>query len=163
MKKLGLLLILALTIVSCNDDDGVNIAYEYAPITAYDFPEFFEAGETYDLEVTYELPDACHNFVGIDGNSKEVSGGVEIYLGALTTYNPNLEVCDEEDDDLSRDRTIENFRIPTTADDGDVYTFFLLSGQDEDGDAEYTEVEIPVGAPDDEGDNTQETTEESSN
>ena len=153
MKKLALLLISVLTFVSCEpDDDGPNIAYEYAPITEYDFPEYFESGEEYDFEVTFELPSACHTYVQIDWRSGQGDDGRDVYVGALTSYDPNLAECDEEAEDLTRVKTIQNIKIPTTADEGDVYTFFILTGADEDGEAEYTEVEIPVGAPDDEDD-----------
>ncbi|MDT0689661.1 hypothetical protein RM549_07680 [Salegentibacter sp. F188] len=155
MKKFALLLISVLTFVSCDtEDDGLNIAYEYAAITEYDFPEYFEAGEEYDFEVTFELPSACHSYVGIDWKPGQGTDGRDVYVGALTSYDPNLVECDVESEDLTRVKTIQDIKIPTTADDGDIYTFFILTGADEDGDAEYTEVEIPVGAPDDAGDDT---------
>lgn len=154
MKKLALLLISVLTLVSCDtDDDGPNIAYEYALITEYDFPEYFEAGEEYDFEVTFELPSACHTYVGIDWQPGRGDDGRDVYVGALTSYDPNLAECDEEAEDLTRVKTVQDIKIPTTADEGDVYTFFILTGEDEDGDAVYTEVEITVGVPDD-GDDT---------
>ncbi|MDT0649257.1 hypothetical protein [Autumnicola edwardsiae] len=159
MKKLTLLLVCAVTLWSCDtDDDGPNILFEHAQITDYDFPEFFEAGETYDIELTYELPSACHSYYTVNVSEEQVSDGLNIYLGVYTSFDPDLAVCDEEDEDLTRDRTIEDLRIPTTADEGDIYTFFLLSGIDEDGEAEYIEVEIPVGAPEDEDDDTEDDT-----
>lgn len=148
MKKIAFLLVSVLALGSCSvDDDSSNLGYELAVVQEADFPEFFEMGEVYNIDVTYTLPSACHNSLipnSLDVRRGSTSGDLrrEIYVMAWTSYDPELTDCNAQEDDL--DKT-ESFRI--LIDEDEDYTFHLWTGSDNDGKAIYTEVTVPVGQP----------------
>jgi len=148
MKRIALLMVLALSLYSCDtDDDGPNVNYDFAEITGSDLPGFFEIGESYNLEVTYELPNACHKFVtfNIDENADEENDSTYVVeISALTSYNTNLTECTEEGE-LSETKTIRNLRI--TSENYNNYQFKFLTGVNEDNEGEYLIVDVPVGEP----------------
>ncbi|MDT0685466.1 hypothetical protein [Autumnicola psychrophila] len=152
MKKFALLLISVLTFVSCDtDDDGPNVNYELAEITDHNLPEFIEPGEDYDIDITYELPDACHTFAGFDQGGAEDEDDEDIfvyYIHAITSYDPNLAECDEEGELTETKTARENFNVSSDSQ----YTtiqFKLLTGVSSTNEREYITVDVPVGAPDD--------------
>jgi hypothetical protein len=148
MKRLILLFASVLLLVSCDvDDDGPNVAYEFAEITETDLPDYFEMGETYSFDVSYQLPSACHDFYTFQTNqysSEEKDSTLVIEIGALTNYDPNLTECTEEGS-LSESKTIKGLKINNKQYNN--YHFKLLTGGDEDNNAQYLNVEVPVGKP----------------
>ncbi len=154
MKKLALLFISVITLSSCdNGDDGPNIGYEIAEITGHNLPEYFEPGENYDIDITYELPDACHTFVGFDQGGVEDDDDENVfiyYIHAISSYDPNLTECSKEGE-LSETKTArKNFQVPS----GSKYTtiqFKLLTGISSTDENEYITVDVPVGAPEEGG------------
>lgn len=159
MKKLVLLMMgFGLLFTSCDvDDDGPGTALYLAEVTEVDLPEFFEEGETYEIDVTYLLPTACHQDAGIrverGGNSGDTYR--DIYIVGMATAAADLEECDEEGGDLEK---TNSFNL--TIDVNESYTFYLWEGVDDDEENIYTEIEVPVGEPDDSEDDTGEETEE---
>ena len=152
MKKLILLFVSALVLVSCNtDDDGPRTLLVAAEVTNIDVPEFFEAGKTYDIDVTYLLPNACHAAAGIKAQRESNSNGEEeyrkIYITGVSSYDANLTECDKEveEDALKMQST---FKISFAADEDKPYTFYLWAGLDENDESIFTEVVVPVGDPD---------------
>ncbi len=129
MKRLFLIfMILGLSLTSCSvDDDGSSIAYEFAPISNIEVPEFFEAGKSYDLKVSYTLPSTCHAFQGFQGGRDGSTN--DFYIYASTAYESNRTDCSSEAA-LEKESTIRDFEIVTNAEDGDVYTFYAYTGQD---------------------------------
>lgn len=148
MKRIALLMILAVSIYSCDtDDDGPNVNYDFAEITEADLPEFFEIGESYDFEVTYELPNACNQFVTFDFDQyedEENDSTFVIEVAALTSYDANLTECTEEGE-LSETRTIRDLNI--SSEDYNNYQFKFLTGVDENEDGEFLIIDVPVGEP----------------
>lgn len=150
MKKLILLFVSSLVLVSCDvDDDGPRPVIVAAEVTDIDVPAFFEAGKTYDIDVTYLLPDACHTNAGINAHRGSSSNGEEefrdIYVTGLASYDANVTECEEEaEDELQMEST---FNMTIGANEDDPYTFYLWTGVDEDDENIYTEVVVPVGEP----------------
>jgi hypothetical protein len=148
MKRIALLMVLALSLYSCEtDDDGPNLNFAIAEITGTDLPEYFEIGESYDLEVAYELPNACHKFSNFSVNqyiAEETDSTFVIEIAALTSYDANITDCTEEGE-LTDSRTITDLRI--SSEDYNNYQFKLLTGEDEDGEAEFLIIDVPVGEP----------------
>jgi len=149
MKKLILLFVSSLVLVSCDvDDDGPRTMLTAAEVTDVDLPEFFEAGKTYDIDVTYLLPDACHTAAGINAQRGTNSNGEEefrdIYITGVASYDANLTECDKEaeEDELDREST---FKMTIASDEDEPYTFYLWTGVDEDDENIYTTVVVPVG------------------
>lgn len=150
MKKLVFLFAVTFGLMSCSlDDDGPNRILEFAEITEVDMPEYFETGETYDIGVTYLLPSACHTFNGFDARQSQNQEDPEIFVGVVTSYDANQTQCNEDDDDLSEEKTLRDVTI--NGEVGTVYTFYFLIGEDENGEEEYITIEVPVIDPDDEG------------
>ena len=149
MKRLILLFVSALVLVSCNTDDGPSIAYDVALITDADLPEYFEKDETYEINVDYKLNSACHKFVSFNGNQGEDEENDSIYVynvSAVSSYDPALTECTEESENLIKSsKLFEDFRV--RSEDYTVYRFNLLSGFDSDDKPEYITIDVPVGKP----------------
>lgn len=144
MKKTILLFMSALILNSCNiEDDSPALNLELAAVTDIDLPESFEMGNTYDIDVTYVLPSACHNAVGIDVVRGGFSGEErrQIYVVGVGSVDASLVDCDEEEDeqDMLKEGT---FKL--TIDDNGSYTFYLWQGLNEDGENQYSTVVVPV-------------------
>ena len=149
MKKLILLFVSALVLVSCNTDDGPSIAYDVALITDADLPEYFEKDETYEINADYTLNSACHKFVTFDGNQgkDEENDSIYVYnISAISSYDPALTECTEESENLSKtSKLFEDFRV--RSEDYTTYRFNFLSGFDSDDKPEYITIDVPVGEP----------------
>ncbi|TVZ26362.1 hypothetical protein JM83_1318 [Gillisia sp. Hel_I_86] len=151
MKKLILVFVSALALISCNiDDEGPKTLLAASIVTNIDVPEFFEAGKTYDIDVTYLLPDACHTAAGVKAQRGSISNGEEefrqIYVTGVSSFDANLTECDKEaeDEELIKEST---FTMSIASDEDEPYTFYLWAGLDENDDNIFTEVVVPVGDP----------------
>ena len=159
MKKLAFLMLgLVLVFTSCDvDDDGPKSITYFAKVTEVDLPEYFEKGETYDIDVTYLLPTACHQKAGIyvQRGGETAEKYREIYIVGVANADADLVECNLEDDDLEE---LDDFDFLVDRDEP--YTFFLWQGLDDDDKDIYTEIVVPVGAPDEDGgdDNTDDET-----
>lgn len=145
MKRLIFAFMAMIILSSCSTDDNLpTVNYELAEITDNDFPEFFEAGKTYDLKMTYKLPSTCHNFLGFDGQEDPSTN--EIFIFALTSVAKDATACDSSSEEaLVKEGTLRNFNVSINVEEGRVYTFNLWTGKDSDGEAIYQTVEVPVG------------------
>lgn len=149
MKKLILLFASSLVLVSCDvNDDGSRTMLTAAEVTDVDLPEFFEAGKTYDIDVTYLLPDACHTNAGINVHRGSTSNGEDefrdIYITGVASYDANVTQCDEEAEEVELERE-STFKLTISSDEDEPYTFYLWTGVDEDDENIYTTVVVPVG------------------
>jgi hypothetical protein len=150
MKKLILLFVSSLILVSCDiDDDGPTILLTAAKVIDTDLPEFFEPGEIYDVKVTYLLPSACHTDVDIDVRRGGPTGDNyrKIYIVGVASYDAKVTECDieAEEDELEREDT---FHVEIGSTEDEPYTFYLWTGIDDDDENIYKEVVVPVGEPD---------------
>ncbi len=151
MKKLILLFVSALVLVSCSgDDDGPRTDFEAAKVIEIENPEFFEAGKTYEIDVTYFLSDACRSAAGINAQRGSSSNGEEewrdIYITGIASYDSNLSVCNKDAGANGLNRKA-SFKITIGEDEDEPYTFYLWRGLDEDEKDIFTEVVVPVGEP----------------
>lgn len=144
MKKLILLFLGISLLTACSLDDDGGIVTQYARVTSVDFPPYFEEGESYDLEVTYLLPTACHNAVGIDVFRIASSGENkrEIYIAGVTNFSPGAGDCSRSNPDPVRK---EKFTL--LIDETQPYNFYLYQGQNANNQAEYSRVTVRVGSP----------------
>ncbi|MCF4101081.1 hypothetical protein L1I30_05345 [Gillisia sp. M10.2A] len=142
MKKLALLFLCTLTLISCNvDDDGPSIVYEAAEVIDADLPEAFENGKTYEIEVTYRLPSACHDPAGIEVTREGTTGEKRrnIYVVGVGSRDANLTNCTDEATNLEH---TTSFYI--TIDEAEPYTFNLWIGKNVDDENQYTTITVPV-------------------
>jgi len=144
MKKLIVLLVCAVTLMSCSIDEGVNTQVEYGKVSAIDLPDFFELGETYQIEVTYLLPTACHSGAGVDvfRMNEDTSESWDIFIAGVTTYDANAGECTRDNSAAERKETF-SLRIEEDV----IYKFHLWTGVSSTNQPEYTIIEVPVGAP----------------
>ncbi|NJY63039.1 hypothetical protein HC174_09750 [Salinimicrobium sp. CDJ15-81-2] len=145
MKKFLLLALFVFTLQSCElESDDPGWLPELVRVTDIELPEFFEEGKSYDIEVTYVLPTACHIPQGINASREALygSGRRKIYVAGIAAKKFGEPVCQEESDDLEK---TGSFRL--VVDEDMPYTFFLWTGIDEAGKDLYTEIEVPVGEP----------------
>ncbi len=142
MRNFVFLFVMMLIFTSCSiEDDGTRIEYEFAEVTEADLPESFEKGKTYEIDITYVLPSACHTASGINA-IRGSSTGVErrdIYVVGISSYNAIQTECNRDDENLERENS---FSIHI--DENDPYTFYLWSGLNEDLENQYNVVEVPV-------------------
>jgi len=149
MKKLALLFLCVVTFSSCDiDDDGPTILSTFAEVTENDLPAFFEQGKTYVVEVSYALPDACHQPVGLHltrggdiGDDRRA-----IYVAGVATYNADTQECALEPETPAD--LIETTQFTIRIDESEPYTFYFWTGLDSTGENIFDTVEVPVGAPD---------------
>ena len=142
MKKLFLLAAITFGFMSCEiESDEPAWVPELAKVTSIDLPESFEMGKSYDIEITYELPTACHVAQGINASRESAygSGRRKIFVAGVASKKFGEPACQQESDDLEKEGKFKLF-----IDEDMPYTFFLWTGVDEDGKAVYTEVEVPV-------------------
>ena len=139
MKRRFVLFLAVVTLlssISCSLDEGndPNFHFEALPVISADFPEFFEYGKIYRIDVVVERPSSCHFFETFDFNH---TGETErTVFGIATVF---------EDDDCAEitDGTFEtffDFEVRYTND----YTFKLWSGKNENDEDEYLIVNVPV-------------------
>ena len=150
MKRIALLMILALSLYSCEtDDDGPTVAYDFSEITGSDLPEYFEIDEEYEINVDYVLPSACHTFAGLEGGqgaNEENDSIFEYYIRAVSSYDPALTECTEESDSRTGSaKAFDNFKI--NSENYSIIRFNFLSGFDSTDEPEYLTVDVPVGEP----------------
>lgn len=149
MKKLALLLLSVITLSSCTvEDDGPTILSTFAEVSENDLPAFFEQGKTYVVEVSYLLPDACHQPVGLHLSRGSDFGDErrDIYVAGVVSYNVDTVECTLEPETPAD--LIETTQFTINVDEAEPYTFYFWTGVDSTGESIFETVEVPVGAPD---------------
>jgi hypothetical protein len=146
MRKFMIMLFLGFALTGCSTDDDVStVSYEFAEITESDFPEFFEAGRTYNFEITYKLPSTCHIFLGFDGGKADFSSN-EFFIYAWTSINSAKTNCNStNEEDLIFKNTITDFSISPNAGEDEKFIFHLWTGTDVEGNPIFNTVEVPIG------------------
>ena len=129
-----LLCFLAFGLSSCKlEDDSVNFRFVPLQIVSADLPDSFTLNETYEIRVQFLRPSACVFFEGFDitkeGTTTRnvVAIGTEFYEQACT-----LAVEEQE--------ATFNFIVLYE----DPYLFRFWTGEDENGNQQYLEIEVPV-------------------
>ncbi len=137
MKKFRYLLFammtVAVTTVSCNDDNDHDYHLEYVKVTDADVPDEFIFGQTYRLNVTVELPSGCYYFY---------EQYDYFYEGTSRLIYPIAHVHDGEPCTLNIRETV--FSIPVQALQREPYIFKFYQGEDADGQDIFLTIEVPV-------------------
>ena len=148
MKKFALLLLCVISLSSCSmEDDGPTIVSTFAKVSQNDLPAYFEKGKTYEIEVSYLLPDTCHQPVGLHLSRGSDYGEErrDIDVAGVVTYSSDSEGCVEEPEDPTE--LVETTEFTITIDEEEPYTFYFWQGVDSMGESIFETVEVPVGAP----------------
>ena len=138
MKRTFLLLcalMVSLTFSSCDlGDDGPNFHFIPLRIESVDMPESFDLDETYEINVTFILPDGCTYYEGFDVVKEATSTRKVVAVGAQRT---DQEVCTQ---DVREE--MASFTFVVLYDE--MYLFRFYQGEDENGEQLFLEVEVPV-------------------
>jgi hypothetical protein len=133
MKKALLILITIISFSACSlDDDTPERHFEYIAVTEVDIPNEFTLDETYDIIVSYTLPNSCYSFYNFDYIYDDTSR--EIYTYAIVN------------DDVSCTQTTidSEYIISINASQHETYTFKFWQGSDNQGNDEFLIIEVPV-------------------
>jgi hypothetical protein len=136
MKKFlrGLLMVSSFVVAtSCSLDDGVNFHYEPLQIVSAELPESFELYQTYEIKVTFLRPDDCTLFEGFNVVRADTTTRRVAVIGAVL----DRETCEEVNQEVE-----ESFQFEVRY--SGTYLFQFHTGVDENGEAEYLEIEVPV-------------------
>lgn len=137
LKKLLLwVLFAAMTpfVSSCDiSNDAVSFHFVNLQITAAELPESFELYKTYDINVTYLRPNSCTFFEGFD-----------IVKTATTERNVVAYGSEFEEAGCAQltEEIVRTFSFTCYYDE--TYTFRFWTGEDENGDAQFLEYQVPV-------------------
>ncbi|WP_255443960.1 hypothetical protein [Robiginitalea sp. SC105] len=114
-------------------DDGMSYHFVTLEITAVDMPESFQLHESYEIGVTYALPNGCTNFEGFDVTSEGTAVRRVVAIGS--------EFPEENCTGPARELQT-SFQF--TCRYYEPYLFRFYSGEDESGNPRFIEVEVPV-------------------
>ena len=133
MKKIILLLLIAITISSCSLSDTPDRDFVVIPVETVTLPDSYTAGNIAHIMVKYRRPTQCHIF---DGFYYDINENVRTV--AIQAVKLNQNNC--PDDSASLYEVPLDFK-PTTAGD---YTFKFWTGVDENGVDQYLVYDVVV-------------------
>lgn len=137
MKKFFPFLFLALAVMSlssCDIDDGANFHFVPLQVVSAEFPESFDINETYEIKVTFVRPNGCTFFEGFDISKPDKTERKVVAIGARLTDD---EACTEVIEEVE---TSFQFIVLYS----ETYLFRFWTGEDENGEQQYLEIEVPV-------------------
>lgn len=138
MKKkiaFSLMLFTALTFLGCSlGDEQENFHFVALPITSVEMPESFVLNETYEIKVTYLRESDCEYFEGFDILKEDTTVRNVAAIGSMLS---DSDTCKEISQEIE---TSFNFIVLYNQ----TYTFKYFTGNDENGDAQFIEIEVPV-------------------
>ena len=133
MKKLALLLLIAIAISSCSVSDSGDRDFVLLPVETVTMPDTYTVGNISHILVKYKRPTQCHIFNGFYYDINE-----NVRTVAIQTVKLNQSNC--PDDSESIYEVPLEFK-PTTAGD---YTFKFWTGVNDSGVDQYVEYDVVV-------------------
>ena len=136
MKKTFLLILccIAITITSCSlNDDSVEFNFVPLQIVDAEFPESFTLNETYNIKITYIIPNNCVAFEGFDISNIDITSRNIVAIGSERVDEVCNLVAIEAEGSLDFICLYEG-----------TYFFRMWTGEDENGEQQYIELEVPV-------------------
>tara|TARA_R110000796_G_scaffold183498_2_gene300087 strand:+ start:189272 stop:189688 length:417 start_codon:yes stop_codon:yes gene_type:complete len=130
----SLLFLAVLTFSGCSLDDDENFHFVAFPITSVQMPDTFDLNQTYEIKVTYERDSDCSYFEGFDVIKEDKTIRNVAAIGSM------LSDSDDCQEVLQEVETSFNFIVLYD----EPYLFKFYTGEDENGEAEYLEIEVPV-------------------
>lgn len=140
MKRLYVLLCATAMVVvsiSCSlDDDQTNFKYTTLKTVSASLPDTFELGRVYDIDVKLLRPDECTFSETFDVN-RSFTDSTNIRTVAAIGIVLNEEGCAEVNEEIE-----DSFRFEVIY--TKPYIFKFYTGENDNGDAEFLEIEVPV-------------------
>ncbi|MFK7814228.1 MAG: hypothetical protein AB8B59_17150 [Maribacter sp.] len=137
MKRFLLLLFtlsLLASVNSCNKDDGPNFHFAPLRITSAELPDAFELNQTYQITVTYDIPDGCTSYSGFDVTDSDTTVRNVVVFGTVRT---DLDGCT-----LALTEGQASFNFICLYNQPYVFRFWQADANSEE--EEYFEVVVPV-------------------
>ncbi|MDG1571428.1 hypothetical protein OZ410_03815 [Robiginitalea sp. M366] len=127
-----LLLLVALQGCDVNDDD---VDYHFVTLNIVDavLPQSFQQNQTYEILVTYQLPNGCTSFEGFDIISEDTTIRRVVAIGSKRDGQACTQAIEEV-------QTSFQFICLYS----DTYVFRFFTGLDENDVPQYMEYEVPV-------------------
>lgn len=135
--KFGLLFILAALVLngcSSDNDDDTNFQFITLKITEAQLPESFVLNETYEIQVSYEVPNGCTDFYQF--NVVDLDTTVR-NIGVIGAERIDLDTCPEA---VTEQHSSFNFIVLYNQ----PYTFRFYQGQDSNDEPVFLEITVPV-------------------
>ncbi|MFT3794581.1 hypothetical protein [Flavobacterium sp.] len=142
MKKLLLLLLVVFALNGCSTDgdNQPKVYYELVPIDRCQMPYRMSSGETYELDMFFNMPTTCHAYKGI---YFEGEGNVKTVAIQATVFERNDCTVIPTSNNGSPSFTTAKYNFTAGA-PGTMYTFKIWTGKNEQGENTFYEVEVPV-------------------
>lgn len=127
-----LLLLVALQGCDVNDDD---VDYHFVTLNIVDavLPQSFQQNQTYEILVTYQLPNGCTSFEGFDIISEDTTVRRVVAIGS----ERDGQACTQAIEEVQT-----SFQFICLY--SDTYVFRFFTGLDENDVPQYMEYEVPV-------------------
>jgi hypothetical protein len=134
MKKIILLIIIALGLNACSFNDEKNLSYVLLPIENVIMPDAYTVGDIAPITIKYRKPTTCHLFYGFYYDFNQSTRTV-----AVRAVKTNKNNC-TDDSENPYEATL-NFK-PLAA---GIYTFKFWNGTDINGEDQFLiyEAEVP--------------------
>ena len=132
MKKLVLLLMIALTVISCDLSADEPTEYIIAPVQDVTMPERYKVDSISEIRIRYQRPTSCHFFNGFYYDAVDKTRTVAIYFAKLNQSN-----CSEVTDVFEVPLNFKPVQSGT-------YIFKFWTGLNEDGTDHFTEYTADV-------------------
>ena len=130
----SLMLLTVLTFFGCSLDDQETFHFVALPITSVQMPESFTLNETYEIKVTYDRESDCAYFEGFDVVKEDTTVRNVAAIGSMLSDSKECQEIVQEVE------TSFNFIVLYDQ----TYLFKFYSGDDENGEAQFIEIEVPV-------------------
>ncbi len=129
---LAFILISILTSCSVENDDANMFYLEVLPIDSLEVPKQFLLGETYEISMTYTIPNSCYQFndfiYEINGHERTIAIVNTVYQNANCVQSPKSVTVSF------------NFTVSGT----ETYVFKFYQGEDSEGVDQYYFLEVPM-------------------
>ncbi|MBT8282107.1 MAG: hypothetical protein KJO86_00090 [Muriicola sp.] len=133
-KSILFVCLLALSLQSCKlEDDGVNFNFVPLQIVSAELPESFDLNETYEIRVRYLRPSSCVFFEGFDITKESTTTRNVVAIGTEFLDEPCTQAVEELEASFNFICLYEG-----------TYLFRFWNGEDENGNQQYIEMEVPV-------------------
>ena len=137
MKRFFFLFLVAVAFLfdGCSlDSPEPNFYFEPLSITNVVMPDSFELNQTYQIEVSFQLPDACTDFSHFDVKPQNETTRNVVVFG---TARIDVDNCAQSTTEMQ-----ETFVFTCNYDQ--TYTFRFWQGVDTNDEHQYLEIEVPV-------------------
>ncbi len=136
MKYFVYAIVALLGLSSCSiESDTPLISYEYVAVDEVVIPSSFEFGQTYDLLVTFTMPNDCYIFSGFE----LISNNNERIVRVVLTKQEENGTCETSSLLMQRDEILR-FQV----NDANDYIFKFSSGVDDLGNETFLEYIVTV-------------------